>query len=149
MQFAHLHLMVADLDRSVAFYETNLGFRYSGRQIIDPGRFITEHWMRPGTEIAFVTDPQGAELALEKTDTVTPLPPWFHFGFLLPSEEAVTSLYANLTDRGVRMRKLTRQGACLGFRCYDPDGYLLEFCFTPERVPAPVAASIPEVVGHD
>lgn len=133
MQFAHMHLMVADLQRSVDFYVTNLGFRETGRQVIDPGRFITEHWMEAGTEIAFVHDADGAEIALEKTKHVEQMPPWFHFGFLLPSAAAVETLYAQLKERGVKLRKLSREGDTVGFRAYDPDGYLLEFCHEPSR----------------
>jgi catechol 2,3-dioxygenase-like lactoylglutathione lyase family enzyme len=148
MQFAHMHLMVEDLDRSIEFYVTNLGFRDSGRQIIETGRFITDHWMEAGTEIAFVRDADGAELALEKASVVHPLPPWFHFGFLLHSPQAVEELYQKMKIQGVRLRKLSREGECVGFRCYDPDGYLLEFCHEPGRERDPGAIKGVEKVKH-
>jgi len=134
MQFAHMHLMVSDLQRSIDFYVTNFGFRHTGNEIIEPGRYITDHWMPAGTEIAFVHDKDGAELALEKTDKVEKMPAWFHFGFLLPTAAAVEKLYEDLKTRGVPLRKLSRKGDTIGFRCYDPDGYLLEFCCEPKRL---------------
>jgi len=132
MRLAHMHLMVEDVQRSVDFY-VSLGFRFTGTQLIEKGRFITDHWMEPGTEIAFVRDPDGGEIALEKTKKVEPLPAWFHWGFLLASADAVASLYARLKARGVPLRKLTRENDAICFRAYDPDGYLLEFCYEPGR----------------
>ena len=133
MSLAHMHLMVGDLQRSVDFYVKYLGFYYAGRQTIEKARYITEHWMEAGTEIAFVRDKQGGEIALELATHVDRLPPWFHFGFLLPSSDAVVALHRRFTEQGVRTRKLSFEGECVGFRAYDPDGYLLEFCHEPGR----------------
>lgn len=72
-------------------------------------------------------------MSCRKTNTVEKMPPWFHFGFLLPSAAEVETLYAQMRERGVRLRKLSRENKCVGFRCYDPDGYLLEFCYEPGR----------------
>ncbi len=131
-----MHLMVADLQRSIDFYVQHLGFRHTGNQLIAEGRFITEHWMEAGTEIAFVRDRDGAEIALEKTAKVENMPAWFHFGFLLPDARSVETLYHRMKESGVKMRKLSHEGDTIGFRCYDPDGYLLEFCHEPGRIEA-------------
>jgi catechol 2,3-dioxygenase-like lactoylglutathione lyase family enzyme len=135
MQLAHIHLLSTDLPRSVAFYVDNLRFHYFGRQVIEKARYITDHWMPEGTEIAFVRDTSGSEIAIEKATTVETFPPWFHFGFLLGNEAEVEELYAHMKTNGVPLRKLTREGQILGFRAYDPDGYLLEFCYDRVRDP--------------
>jgi catechol 2,3-dioxygenase-like lactoylglutathione lyase family enzyme len=142
MQLAHIHLLSTDLARSVAFYVDNLQLRYFGRQVIERARHITDHWMPEGTEIAFVRDASGGEIAIEKTAVVEKFPAWFHFGFLLGSEAEVEQLYARMKSNDVQLRKLTREGQILGFRAYDPDGYLLEFCY--DRVRDPVSPG-PEI----
>jgi catechol 2,3-dioxygenase-like lactoylglutathione lyase family enzyme len=135
MQLSHIHLLSTNLSRSVAFYVDNLRLRYFGRQIIDRARYITDHWMPEGTEIAFVRDDLGGEIAIERAATVAEFPAWFHFGFLLSSEAEVEELYSRMQSNGVPLRKLTREGQILGFRAYDPDRYLLEFCYDRVRDP--------------
>jgi catechol 2,3-dioxygenase-like lactoylglutathione lyase family enzyme len=140
MQLAHIHLLSTDPQRSVDFYVDNLGFRYFGRQIIEKARYITDHWMPEGTEIAFVRDLAGSEIAIEKAAAVEKFPAWFHFGFLLRNEAEVEDLYNRMRTNGVSLRKLTREGSILGFRAYDPDSYLLEFCYDPVRDPVSPSA---------
>jgi catechol 2,3-dioxygenase-like lactoylglutathione lyase family enzyme len=111
MDLNHLHLHVRDVARSRRFYETYFGFREKARH----------------GEILFLTNDQAFDLALAPAANVEPFPPWFHFGFRLPSSEAVRALHRQMTSEGVPApRPLVDDPDLVSFRCTDPDGYAVE-----------------------
>lgn len=123
MNLNHLHLRVRSRERSQRFYETYFGLA---------------EWVRHG-DIVFLRDQAGMDLALAPAEQVEALPAWFHFGFRLPSPQAVEDLYGRLAGAGVLIREaLTREEDLVYFRCADPDGYGIEVYWEPEppRPPA-------------
>jgi catechol 2,3-dioxygenase-like lactoylglutathione lyase family enzyme len=109
MALNHLHLHVADVARSRAFYETYFGFRADVRH----------------GEILFVADESGFQLALAP-GPVEPMPEWWHFGFRLPSADDVRTVRTELAAGG---HEIVDQGDDPDFvwtRTRDPDGYLIE-----------------------
>ena len=111
MQVNHLHLHVRDIEQSEAFYARWFGFE----------RHVTHG------EILFLRDAGGLDLALAPDPEPAALPPWFHFGFRLPSGDAVRALRAEMLDAEVVMAtELFDYEDLVSFRCRDPDGYAIE-----------------------
>jgi catechol 2,3-dioxygenase-like lactoylglutathione lyase family enzyme len=111
MHLNHLHLHVADVARSRAFYEAYFGF--------------AEH-ARHG-EILFLRNEDWFDLALAPSPEVEPLPEWFHFGFRRHLPDEVRDLYERMKEDGVRMRAgLIDEEDLVSYRCFDPDGYGIE-----------------------
>ncbi len=111
MDISHLHLHVRDRERAVAFYR-----RWFGLAVVNRGEAMT--FMQGGREflLALMDDPAPA-----------PMPPWFHFGILLDSREAVATMLAAMTADGVSIAKALHDSPTLvSFRCADPDGYVIE-----------------------
>lgn len=109
MALNHLHLHVADIDRSRAFYETFFGFR-------------EDVWHGP---ILFLADETGFQLALAP-GVVEPMPAWWHFGFRLPEAQAVRDLGGRLAGAGHEVVE-TGDDSDFGWcRVLDPDGYRIE-----------------------
>jgi catechol 2,3-dioxygenase-like lactoylglutathione lyase family enzyme len=107
----HLHLHVRDLARARRFYEDHFGFRYH----------VTHG------AIVFLRDEGDLDLALAPADAVEPLPPWFHFGFRLPSAAAVEALHARMATNGETITApFSADPDYAWFRCRDPDGYAIE-----------------------
>lgn len=116
MQIDHLHLQVACVERSAAFYERHFGLR----------RHI---WHG---DVLFLRDAAGMDLALAP-GLAGDLPAWFHIGFRLESAQAVCAKYAALTTAGVPMREpLTEEIDLTYFRAVDPDGYGIEIYWEPQ-----------------
>jgi len=111
MQLNHLHLHVADVARSQAFYCKYFGLR----EQVWHGRIL------------FMTDDHGFDLALAPCDEVERFPPWFHFGFRLDSAERVRQLAGELEAASIRLvQELEEDDGLVSFRCVDPDGYTIE-----------------------
>lgn len=108
----HLHLHVRDPERSRAFY----------------GRHFGLHLDRRHGDILFLGNDHGFDLALAPEADPAPLPPWFHFGFRLPTADAVRALHAELGDAA---DELNAWDDLVTFRCRDPDGYLIEVYWEP------------------
>jgi len=108
----HLHLHVRDPERSRAFYEGHFGFRLDRRH----------------DDILFLANEDGFDLALAPDPDPATLPPWFHFGFRLPTADAVKTLHAALGDAAAKLRDWDD---LVTFRCRDPDGYLIEVYWEP------------------
>ena len=111
MDINHLHLAVADVNRSEKFYSEHLGFKRK-----------TVHG-----KILFLTNEAGFDLALDPEYAPEKLPDWFHFGFRLESSVEVRDLFAKMTEKSVTIHKaLQEYNDWIFFRCADPDGYLIE-----------------------
>ena len=114
----HLHLHVADVERSVAFYETHLGLRTKQRF----------------GDLVFLGDGRGFDLAIapraegESGD----LPGWFHFGCHLEDADAVRAAHDRLAAAGVSIaRPFQDHGNYVSFTAEDPDGHGIEIYFDP------------------
>ncbi len=117
MNLNHLHLKVASVERSQAFYERFFGLR----PLVSHG------------EVLFMRDEAGMDLALAPAAASETLPDWFHFGFRLESGEAVAALHRRLADAGATIKQpLSEEPDFVVFRCHDPDGYAIEVYWEPQ-----------------
>ena len=114
MALNHLHLHVADVAASRAFYETFFGFR-------------EDVWHGP---ILFLADETGFALALAP-GPVERLPDWWHFGFRLPSPEDVRRLGDTLAAAGHDLDETGDEDDLVWRRVRDPDGYRIEVYWEP------------------
>lgn len=115
MDLNHLHLHVRDIPRARTFYETYFG-----------------PWKAAVREEGFliVRNEEGFDLAFLEDEEAAPLPPWFHFGFRLPSPEAVRALHDRMSADGRTIdRGVEDHGTWMSFRCRDPDGHPIEVYF--------------------
>jgi len=86
--------------------------------------------------ITFLTDEDGFELDLMEDDQPGSMPSWFHFGYRLPSPEAVVELHRRMSEFGVAIRRpLAQDHSAALFRCADPDGYAIEIYWEAPHVP--------------
>lgn len=112
MDLNHLHLHVADLDRSQGFYEAYFEFREKFRE--------EEEAMR------FLENPEGFLLALAHDPEPSGIPEWFHFGFCLPDADAVRRMHSRMSGDGIKAKPVQEYADYVNFRAYDPDGYQIE-----------------------
>ncbi len=111
MDLNHLHLHVADIERSRDWYGRYFGFR--------------EKWR--DAHILFIENDAGFDLALVQAETLDPLPAWFHFGFRLADKPAVEAKYRQMPiERIAEPIEDEGDGKLISFRVNDPDGYLIE-----------------------
>ena len=120
MKLAHLHLHVRDRAAAEAFYASWFGMSAARR----------------GSSLTFMTDDAGFELALMEDRDPASMPSWFHFGYRLPSPQAVVDLHRRMSAAGVPVRKALFEDASLvSFRCADPDGYAIEIYWEAPGAP--------------
>ncbi len=112
MELNHLHLSVADLERSAAFYERWFGFR--------------RHRVLDGGALLFLRDANDLDLALSDEGAERSLPKWFHFGFRLGSTAEVRAMHSSMRSAGVAVRDIHEEAGFATFRIHDPDGYAIE-----------------------
>ena len=120
MKLKHLHLNVRDRPASEAFYATWLGMSVARRE----------------ERMTFLTDEDGFELDLMDDDQPGSMPSWFHFGYRLPSAEAVVELHRRMSEFGLAIRRpLAQDHSAALFRCADPDGYAIEIYWEAPHAP--------------
>ena len=114
MDINHLHLHVASLQASKAFYERY--FQLSERVRHGDVLFLSNAGDAPDRfDLALVEDASGS------------FPSWFHFGCRLARPEAVNELYKRMSEDGVTIAQpIEVEQALVSYRCADPDGYLIE-----------------------
>jgi catechol 2,3-dioxygenase-like lactoylglutathione lyase family enzyme len=117
----HLALAVSDQDRSRRFYETYFGFDAHPSRRYDDG-------------VLMLYDANGFSLALGPTDEPIAVPRFLHFGIGLPSREAVLAFRDRLAADGVRIVGEWDEPGYVSVKCADPDGYVVEAAWEPERV---------------
>jgi lactoylglutathione lyase len=120
-QFIHCMMHVADLGRSIAFYEAALGFKVVDRHRYEGHRLVYLRNQAGGMEIELVQPDAGA------VGTVAAGRLW-HLGFRV---EDVRKEYARLQALGCRLDPLDAYHANGSFMCdyfyvYDPDGHQIE-----------------------
>jgi catechol 2,3-dioxygenase-like lactoylglutathione lyase family enzyme len=118
MNLNHLHLMVKDIKRSQAFYETMFGFKEK---------------ISYGKDLLFMQNAEGFNLALTPTDKVQPLPPGVHYGFLISERAQMDEMYQRGQKLFAECFTATPQdrGNWATLVCKDPDGYQLELYWDP------------------
>ena len=78
------------------------------------------------SNILFMRNASGFDLALVPDRTTTSFPEWFHFGFRLASPRAVRTMHRRMSSEGVRVDDIEEYEDYVTFRCMDPDGYRIE-----------------------
>lgn len=114
MDLNHLHLMVADLERSKAFYADLFGFKEKQRY---------------GPDLLFIQNSSGFDLALTPTSNVERLPKGIHFGFSVPGRSQLDELFQTvkrLYPAHLKSERPQDHGDWGTFTCADPDGYTIE-----------------------
>jgi catechol 2,3-dioxygenase len=129
VQIGHVHLNVADLDRSLAFYEGLLGFEVQSR--VDWGVFVSAGGYHH-------------HIALNIHATAGAGPPpagttgLHHFAIRYPTRETLVAAVRALVDAGVPVWQAGDHGYALAVYFRDPDGNGVELCWD-----RPVAEIVP------
>jgi catechol 2,3-dioxygenase-like lactoylglutathione lyase family enzyme len=127
MQLGHLGLPVRDRERSLAFYARYFGFDPATARTYDDGTVIVRNADR-------------FDLALHPaTDDIT-VPAFLHFGFTMPTPQAVRALEQRLSAAGERIVEHDDEPDLVSFKCRDPDGWRVEVYW--ERRPAENATGL-------
>ncbi len=130
MDLNHLHLTSPNVEASVAFYRDFFDFSHAKKQ--ESGAYFLHN--REGFMIAI-----GPDEHTGRGEKVS-MPEWFHYGFRLPSMEAVEDLYVKLQTSGQHIvEPLTKYADFVFFRCEDPAGFRLEIYWCPHS-PKPGAS---------
>ncbi|MGK5681435.1 VOC family protein [Actinoplanes sp. URMC 104] len=122
MRVTHLGLPVHDLERSLRFYATYFGFDPAAARSFPDGTTIVSS--------------DGFDLALHPAPERPPAGTFLHFGFTLPSAQAVRRLRERLAAGGVPIVEDDDEPGLVSFKCLDPDGWRVEVYWEP-TAPAP------------
>lgn len=117
LPFAHLNLVVADLDRSCAFYREWFGF--DGPSTTYPDGTV------------FLRNADRFDLALHPGELPDGAPRSVHVGFRPDDPGTVRRLRAELEAAGVARTEQHDEPGYVGFKCLDPDGYEIEVYWQP------------------
>lgn len=122
MQLNHLDLQVADVQKSVAFFERFFDFELQSN--------------RASPAIAFLSDGHGFVLVLQrKKDLTQHYPDGFHLGFLVADEETVVRTRARLAEAGHTVSEVIRNNRGVMIYCRTEDGFLVEVSVRPDQRP--------------
>ena len=116
----HLAIPVRDQERSRRFYEEFFGF--GARQA-----------RRYADGVLMLYDDDGFALALGPSSGAAAAPEWMHFGVALPDGDAVLALRERLAAAGVELVEEWNEPDYVSVKCRDPDGYIVEASWEPER----------------
>lgn len=114
MTINHLHLKVADIGKSIAFYTTLFGFKEKAKL---------------SDKFYFLQDESGFDLALDETEVVKPLPDGVHFGFAFKTRAEVQALLEKAKETYPMLlsdQDLKDHGTWGDFSCTDPDGHPIQ-----------------------
>ena len=120
MGIEHLAIPVADQERSRRFYERYLGFGARPPRRYDDG-------------VLMLYDARGFALALGPAREPVPRPAWMHFGTSLPDRDAVLAMRDRLAADGLEIVEARDEPDYVSVKCRDPDGYIVEASWEPER----------------
>jgi catechol 2,3-dioxygenase len=128
VRIGHVHLRVADLDRSLAFYRDALGLR------------VTADARRVGLDAAFLAaGDYHHHIALNTWHSAggAPPPPGHtgldHVAFLYPDSLELGRALRRLLDRGCEVDHATDHGGTVAVYLADPDGNGIELTFDRPR----------------
>jgi catechol 2,3-dioxygenase len=128
-RIGHVHLKVANLERSVAFYSGVLGFE------------VMQHF---GSQAAFLSaGGYHHHIALNTWESLggTPPPPGhtglYHFAILYPGRRQLAGALKRLLEAGIRLDGASDHGVGEALYLHDPDGNGLELYWdrAPEQWP--------------
>jgi catechol 2,3-dioxygenase len=123
VKVGHVHLNVADLERSVAFYRDVLGFRVLLRL----------------PKLAFLSAGDDPLLALDTRATQGEEPPvhgitgLHHYALLHPTRQALASTVSRALGAGTRVARTADFTISLAVFIRDPDGNMVELCWERPR----------------
>jgi catechol 2,3-dioxygenase len=128
VRIGHLHLRVADLDRSISFYRDTLGFK-----LVADGRHA-------GTDAAFLAaGDYHHHLGLNTWDSAggTPPPPGhtglYHVALLYPDRRELAAAVERLLGHGHPIDHATDHGATVSVYLADPDSNGIELYYDRPR----------------
>jgi catechol 2,3-dioxygenase len=119
----HVHLNVADLERSVAFYREVVGFRVL-------------LWL---PKLAFLSAGDYPHLGLDTRATEVGKPPehgatvLHHYALLHPTREALASTVNRVLGAGTTVARTADFTLSLAVFIQDPDGNMIELCWERAR----------------
>ena len=117
MPLQHLALRVADIERARRFYAQELGF--------DAAEPV---WH---ADVLFLRNADGFSLALMPAQQAPRPSGVDHFGFRLPTPEAVRQLRQRFAASGIPILEDVEEPDLVSFKCADPDGYRVEVSWEP------------------
>ena len=124
LQIGHVHLNVADVERSLAFYEGLLGFEVQVRT--DWGVFLSaggyHHHLALNTSYSEGADPSPRDAA-----------GLHHFAIRYPTREAFVAAVRTLVEAGVPVWQAGDHGYALAVYFRDPDDNGVELCWDRPR----------------
>jgi catechol 2,3-dioxygenase-like lactoylglutathione lyase family enzyme len=121
-QLTHVALFVRDVERTIEFYSRFAGLHVVHQRVDNdvPVAWLSEQ----------ESDPRFVIVAIQMQPADPGFPPnMAHFGYDLPSREAVDEMAARATADGVLVQGPLDAGKIVGYYCMlrDPDGNLVEF----------------------
>src|SRR5918998_4802268 len=116
----HLAIPVTDQERSRRFYETYFGFGARTARRYDDG-------------VLMLYDAKGFALGLGLAEEGIAPPAWMHFGARMRDREAVRALRDRLAADGVELVEEGGEPDYVSVKWRDPDGYIVEAAWEPER----------------
>ena len=116
----HLAIPVSDQERSRRFYETYFGFRARPARRYNDG-------------VLMLYDANGFALALGLAEKRIAPRTWMHFGVGMRDHDAVRALRDRLAADGVELVEEWGEPDYVSVKCRDPDGYIVEAAWEPER----------------
>lgn len=113
MKLGYVHLTIADMDRSLSFYQDVLGFQFHHQE-------ENESYLGVGDEILLVlTEVSGAEYVPRRTGL-------YHFAILTPSRKALGKSLKNLIDTETGLQGGADHLVSEALYLSDPDGNGIE-----------------------
>jgi glyoxylase I family protein len=125
----HVTLLVADLDRSLAFYRNVLGMRLVKQTVNEDDR-SARHFVfgdadgRPGTLITCLEYPDLDEGKVGRGST-------HHFALSVESAEELAAWRKYLEERGIPTTEVMEREDFKSIYLRDPDGHIVEIATTP------------------
>jgi catechol 2,3-dioxygenase-like lactoylglutathione lyase family enzyme len=116
----HLAIPVRDQARSRGFYETYFGFGAKPAKRYDD-------------DVLMLYNDAGFALALGPSMEPIARPSWMHFGIGLASRAAVLELRDQFVRDGVELVEEWDDPDYVSVKCRDPDGYIVEASWEPDR----------------
>jgi catechol 2,3-dioxygenase-like lactoylglutathione lyase family enzyme len=121
-QLTHVALFVRDVARTIEFYRKFAGLHVVHQRVDN------------GVPVAWLSEQESAPrfviVAIQMQPAASGFPPHMaHFGYDLPSREAVDEMAARAVSDGVLEQGPLDAGRIVGYYCMlrDPDGNLVEF----------------------
>lgn len=124
-RIGHVHLRVANIDRSIAFYSDVLGFPVT---------------VRAGDEAAFLAaGDYHHHIGLNTWNSLGATPPprghtgLYHTAFLYPDRKALAQVYRSVLDAGLSLTGWADHGVSVAIYLDDPDGNGVELYYDKPR----------------